>query len=109
MKMTELQFAAPDVPAEWADIRDAHIAVATAIHAISGPGRSAEKIWAAPTREEWDGVCMAVENYVDAGVFAAEDDGRYAWGEAFVVLQRPHQEHIISAVLGEDAEVIEPC
>jgi len=107
--MTELQFAAPNVPAEWADSRETHIAVATAIHAISGPGRSAEKIWAAPTREEWDGVCMAVENYVDFGLFAAENDNRYAWGEAFVVLQRPHQEHIISAALGEDAEVIEPC
>lgn len=85
--MTELQYATPNVPAEWADSRETHIAVATAIHAISGPGRSAETIWAAPTAAEWDHVCVAVKNYVDAGVFVAEDDGRYAWGCETVVLQ----------------------
>lgn len=85
--MTELQYAAPAVSGEWAGSRETHIAVATAIHAISGPGRSAERIWANPTAAEWDHVCMAVENYVDAGVFAAEDDGRYPWGCETVVLE----------------------
>ena len=82
--MTYLQFAAPAVSREWAASRDTHPAVAMAIHAISGPGRSAEAIWEAPTRTEWDHVCMAVENYIDAGEFPAEDDGRYPWGAEIV-------------------------
>ena len=85
--MTELQYAAPAVSREWATSRETHIAVATAIHAISGPSRSAEAIWEAPTPAEWDHVCMAVENYINAGLFAAEDDGRYPWGGETVVLQ----------------------
>ena len=82
--MTYLQFATPAVSREWAASRETHIAVATAIHAISGPGRSAEAIWEAPTRAEWDHVCMAVENYIDAGLLPAEDDGRYPWGAEIV-------------------------
>ena len=85
--MNELQYATPAVAAQWANSRETHIAVATAIHGISGPGRSPEDIWENPTQAEWDHVCMAVENYVNAGVFAAEDDGRYAWGCEAVVLQ----------------------
>jgi hypothetical protein len=27
---------------------------------------------------------MAVENYIDAGEFPAEDDGRYPWGAEIV-------------------------
>jgi len=85
--MTYLQYATPVVSAEWAASRETHIAVATAIHAMSGPGRSAEAIWEAPTAAEWNHVCMAVENFVSAGVFAAEDDGQYPWGGETVVLQ----------------------
>ena len=84
--MTALQFTVPTVSAEWAASRETHMAVATAIHALSGPGRTPEDIWADPTPEEWDQVCVSVENYVGAGVFAAEDDGRYAWGNEVVTL-----------------------
>ena len=45
-----------------------------------------EAIWEAPTAAEWDHVAMAVENYVDNGVFSAEPDGRYAWGQESVVI-----------------------
>jgi len=85
--MTELQYTAPAVSREWADSRETHIAVATAINAISGPDRNAEAIWEDPTQAEWDHVCMAVENYISAGLFPAEDDGRYSWGCAVVTLQ----------------------
>ncbi len=57
-------------------------------YAISGPLRSAEAIWEAPTWAEWDTVHVAVENYVGAGVFPAEDDGRYQWGEEAVLLSQ---------------------
>lgn len=81
------QYTAPHVATEWANSRETHIAVATAIHAISAPGRTAEQIWADPTAAEWDNVCMAVENYISAGLFEAEDDGRYPWGMEAVVLR----------------------
>lgn len=61
-------------------------------HAISGPLRSAEAIWEAPTWAEWDTVHVAVENYVGAGVFPAEDDGRYQWGEEAVLLSQSTDE-----------------
>lgn len=85
--MTELQYTAPTISREWAASRETHIAVATAIHAISGPGRTPEAIWEDPTPAEWDHVCMAVENYIGAGLFPAEDDGRYPWGGEAVTLQ----------------------
>lgn len=84
-----LQFPIPDVAAEWASSRETHIAVATAIHAIAGPGRTPEQVWESPTPAEWDQVHVAVENYVGAEVFAAEDDGRYPWGMEAIVLQAP--------------------
>lgn len=84
--MTELQFPLPTVSAEWADVRNTHIAVATAIHAIAGPGRTPEQIWEDPTHAEWDHVAQAVENYVACDKFDAEDDGRYAWGEETIQL-----------------------
>ena len=84
---SSLQYKAPAIDRAWADSRETHIAVATAIHAISSPTRSPEAIWEAPTPAEWDNVCMAVENYINAGVFAAEDDGRYPWGGEVVTIQ----------------------
>jgi len=81
------QYATPAVSADWAASRETNPAVAMAIHAISGPVRSPEDIWANPTPAEWDHVCMAVDNYVSSGLFAAEDDGRYPWGGEAVVLQ----------------------
>ncbi|GEM_PF-1349102 len=82
-----LQYPVPTIDGAWAASRETHIAVATAIHAISDSSRSADDIWAEPTAAEWDHVCMAVENYVSAGAFAAEDDGRYPWGAEAVVLK----------------------
>ena len=42
--MSPTQYALPTVDATWAASRETHIAVATAIHAISGPGRTPEQI-----------------------------------------------------------------
>ena len=39
------QYAAPLVSPRWADVRETHIAVATAIHAIADSSRSADEIW----------------------------------------------------------------
>ena len=84
--MSPTQYALPTVDATWAASRETHIAVATAIHAISGPGRTPEQIWEDPTQAEWDHVCVAVENYVASGAFRAEADGRYPWGGETVTL-----------------------
>lgn len=86
MSHAPLQYRTPAVAANWAESRETHPAVAMAIHALSGPGRSPEQIWEAPTNAEFDQVAMTVENYVDAGVFDAEDDGRYLWGMETIVL-----------------------
>ncbi len=80
------QYPAPQIDRAWADSRETHIAVATAIHALRSDDRTPEMIWEDPTSAEWDQVCMAVENYVGAGVFLAEADGRYPWGCETVVL-----------------------
>lgn len=82
-----LQFEVPHVEHQWADSRETHIAVATAIHAISLPGRSAEAIWEEPSVAEWGQVHIAVENYIDSGVFSAQDNGRYPWGEECVIIE----------------------
>lgn len=84
--MSQVQFATPKVPAEWANSRETHIAVATAIHAIADDKRTAEAIWEDPTQAELDHVTMAVQNYVDNDVFPAEEDGRYSWGQEAVTL-----------------------
>lgn len=84
--MTTTQYATPAVPAQWADSRETHMAVATAIHALADDKRTAEAIWADPTPAEWDHVTMAVQNYVEAGAFPAEDDGRYNWGEEAITI-----------------------
>ena len=81
-----LQYSAPSISAQWANERETHIAVATAIHAIADNRRTPEVIWDNPTNAEWDHVAMAVENYVDNGVFSAEPDGRYPWGQDSVVI-----------------------
>ena len=70
----------PTVSREWSDSRETHPAVAAAIHAISDSRRSPEAIWEAPTPAEWDHVCMAVDEFIGAGDFHAEPDGRYPWG-----------------------------
>lgn len=86
MKTLPQQYPAPKIARAWADSRETHMAVATAIHAIAGGSRTPELIWEDPTPAEWDHVCMAVENYVGTGVFPQEDDGRYPWGCETVVL-----------------------
>lgn len=63
----------------WADCRETSIEVALAIHAIADASRNAEAIWSDPTRNEWDQVLMAVENYVASGEFEADEV--YHWGE----------------------------
>ena len=80
------QFPTPSVPAGWAETRETHIAVATAIHAIADKRRSPQAIWEAPTSAEWDHVAMAVQNYIDAGIFDAEDNGHYSWGQETILL-----------------------
>lgn len=74
------QYQTPAVPEQWAASRETHMAVAMAIHAIADTSRTPEQIWEDPTPAEWNHVTMAVENYIDCGLFTAEDDGRYAWG-----------------------------
>ncbi len=76
-----LKYSAPTVAPDWADSRNTHIAVATAIHAISDSKRTPEQIWTAPTDTEVDHVIMAVRQYIDAGIFPANEWGQYAWGD----------------------------
>ncbi len=78
-----LQYALPisrAAAAQWGSSRETHPAVAMAIHAISDATRSPQAIWEAPTPTECDHVAMAVQNYIAAGTFAAEDGGKYQWG-----------------------------
>ena len=83
------QYTLPTIPAHWYLSRETHPAVAAAIHAISDSNRSPETIWDAPTAAEWDHVAMAVENYVNAGLFPAEADGAYPWGAETIRLTVP--------------------
>lgn len=80
------QYRAPAVSAGWAETRETHIAVAMAIHAIADKRRSPQAIWEAPTAAEWDTVVIAVQNYIDAGIFDAEDNGHYPWGKETILL-----------------------
>lgn len=78
-----MQYATPITEADaaaWGDSRETHAAVAMAIHAISDRARSPQEIWEAPTPAEVDHVAMAVENYVNNGLFEAAQDGEYQWG-----------------------------
>lgn len=77
-------YNSPDVAPEWAETRETHLAVATAIHAISSGSRTPETIWEAPTQAERDHITMAVAEYVAHGDFPAEPDGRYPWGQESV-------------------------
>lgn len=79
-------YTVPHIDTAWADSRQTHRAVATAIHAIADSTRSAQDIWEAPTPAEWDHVSMAIEEYVRNGSFPPEEDGRYPWGQAILVL-----------------------
>ena len=79
------QYAAPLVSPRWADVRETHIAVATAIHAIADSSRSADEIWEAPTDTDWKRVAAAVSQYVRRGTFPAEPDGDYPWGQETLV------------------------
>lgn len=85
--MESRNYKTPSVSADWANSRETHMAVATAIHAIADGSRSADEIWEAPTSEEWDHVAVAVEEYVRHGDFPAEEDGRYPWGQETIVLE----------------------
>ena len=80
------KYLTPAVAPEWADTRETDMAVATAIHAISASERTPEAIWDAPTREEWDHVVMAIEEYVRHGDFAANPAG-YFWGQEVVQIE----------------------
>jgi hypothetical protein len=73
-------YQTPAVPASWADSRQTDMAVAVAIHAISGGKRTPETIWEAPTPAEWGRVHMAVEEYVRHGDFEHDPTG-YCWGQ----------------------------
>ena len=79
-------YATPTIDPNWANSRETHAAVATAIHAISDSRRSPEAIWEDPTQAEVDHVTMAVESYINSGDFSAELDGRYPWGNEAIVL-----------------------
>ena len=83
-----LQYSAPSISAQWANERETHIAVATAIHAIASGARTPEVIWDDPTDAECDQVARAIEDYVANSAFSAEPDGRYAWGQDSVVISR---------------------
>ena len=74
------QYKTPVVAANWAESRETHAAVATAIHAIADNRRTPEQIWENPTQAEWDHVTMAVQNYIENDLFTPEDDGRCCWG-----------------------------
>lgn len=82
-----VQYATPVVPAQWAESRNTHAAVAMAIHALADVTRTADAIWLDPTPAEWDHVKMAVQGYTCAGVVPPEDDHRYAWGDAVIDLR----------------------
>ncbi|AZB63849.1 hypothetical protein EBL87_08910 [Cereibacter sphaeroides] len=79
-------YTTPAVATSWAETRNTHMAVATAIHAISDETRTPEAIWEAPTAAEWDHVTMAVAEYVANGDFPAEDDDRYPWGDEAITV-----------------------
>lgn len=77
-------YTAPKVDSRWSDTRETHPAVAMAIHAIADDKRSPEAIWDAPTPAEFDHVCMAVEEYVNRGLFDRETI--YQWGQEVVTI-----------------------
>ena len=79
-------YRVPPVAREWAQSRETHEAVATAIHAIADSSRTPEAIWEAPTAAELDHVRMAVEEYVSHGDYPAEPDGRFSWGQEAITL-----------------------
>ena len=79
-----LDYATPPVPAEWAESRKTHPAVAMAIHAIADSTRSPEAIWEAPTKAERSHVATAVDQYLKAGLFKPARDGHYQWGKAAI-------------------------
>lgn len=86
MIMTSRNYNVPTVPADWADSRETDMAVATAIHAISGSNRSPKAIWEDPTWDEWDQVCMALEEYLRHGDFERSVDDYYIWGSESIYL-----------------------
>lgn len=73
------QYNTPNVPAQWSDSRNTCPAVAMAIHAIADSSRTADDIWEEPTIAEFDHVIMAVEHYVDRGIFNATN--QFWWGD----------------------------
>jgi len=83
---TGRNYLRPAVDPHWANSRETHIAVATAIHAIAFPKRPAETIWAAPTAAEVLQVTAAVKEYIAKGDFPTEPDGRYQWGDEVIVI-----------------------
>ena len=78
-------YTSPTIDAQWAADRQTDMAVAVAIHAIADriSTRSPAEIWSDPTPPEFEHVCMAVEEYVVHGDYAANEDG-YCWGQETV-------------------------
>lgn len=79
-------YKTPTVASDWATSRNTDMIVAVAIHAIADSKRSAEQIWEEPTAAEYDNVKMAIENYISCGVFDADENNRYCWGNETVSL-----------------------
>lgn len=75
--------------AQWANSHETDQVVAAAIHAIADSSRSAEQIWADPTRAEWEHVEMAVYEYLDHGDFERSGDDCYCWGEEMITVEPP--------------------
>lgn len=70
--------------AQWADSSNTSEIVAAAIHAIADSNRSAEEIWEAPTKSEYDHVIMAVLEYLYFGDYEPDENG-YFWGETKII------------------------
>ena len=70
----------PAEAAIWGESRETDPVVAAAIHSIATPNRSAQAIWESPTSAEFDKVEMAVQSFISAGLYEANEDGRYDWG-----------------------------
>ena len=88
-EMRNLQYELPISIAEaaaWGDCRNTDSIIAMAIHAIADDKRSPDEIWVDATSAERDHVLMALENYIDNGIFPAAHDGNYRWGSYTITL-----------------------
>ena len=77
----------PAIDANWANSRETHVAVATAIHAIADKKRTPEMIWECPTPAERQHVEMVVAEYITDGHFEPEEECRYSWGQEMIFVK----------------------